>query len=148
MADIPTAGSLLSLLSKWEWGCLHIKGTNPAQLCLGKRNPHVTFQKRPRSAAGMARVQAHGLTCRMSGLTPTVMLRCCPGCGAWLASPGPGSDSSRSCWMTSVTAWALCWLGVGATWASVCCRGKVWKSVAYKNEAHVKDGARPRMAVT
>lgn len=34
--------------------------------------------------------------------------------------------------MTSVTAWALCWLGVGATWASVCCRGKVWKSVAVK----------------
>lgn len=55
------------------------------------------------------------LTCKMSWLMPTVMLSCWLGCGGWLDSAGPGSESSRSCWMTSVTAWEFCWLDADVT---------------------------------
>lgn len=48
------------------------------------------------------------LTCRMSWLMPTVMLSCWAAWGGWLASTGPGSDSSSNCWITSVTTCELC----------------------------------------
>lgn len=80
------------------------------------------------------------LTCKISLLIPTAMLSCWPGCWGWLFSTGPGSDNSRSCWMTSVTVCWPWWAAAGDTWFSVCWRSGDRKCVAWNIQRYVCQG--------